>query len=235
MILLIFVFAYLLGAIPFGLVLTRTAGLGDIRKIGSGNIGATNVLRTGRKDLALATLILDSGKGAIAVIIVWIVTGGNQGLMAVAAGAAFLGHCFPVYLTFKGGKGVATFLGTILALGFQVGLIACGIWLASAAISRYSSLSALIAAAITPFLFLVGGRWAFFAAALFMAGLIFFRHRANIQRLLDGTEPRIGKEKSKATPVPDDFPGENDLTPRFSGEEEDSIAAANKKPENSSD
>ena len=234
MILLIFTFAYLLGAVPFGLVLTRTAGLGDIREIGSGNIGATNVLRTGRKDLAFATLLLDSGKGAIAVLIVWLVTGGNHGLMAIAAGAAFLGHCFPVYLMFKGGKGVATFLGTILALGFQVGLVACGLWLATAAISRYSSLSALVAAAITPFLFLVGGRWAFFAAALFMAGLIFFRHRANIQRLLDGTEPRIGKDKSKASPVPGDLPGGDDLTPRFSDDDEDFSASAKKKPEDSS-
>lgn len=189
---LVFVFSYLLGAVPFGLVLARTAGLGDIRKIGSGNIGATNVLRTGRKDLALATLILDSGKGAIAVLVVMIATAGNEGLMAIAAAAAFLGHCFPVYLMFKGGKGVATFLGTILALSFSIGLIACGIWAATAAITRYSSLSALVAAAITPFLFLVNGQWAYFAAALFMAGLIFLRHRANILRLLDRTEPRIG-------------------------------------------
>lgn len=196
--LLVFVFSYLLGAVPFGLVLTRTAGLGDIRKIGSGNIGATNVLRTGRKDLALATLILDSGKGAIAVLVVGLATIAREDrevLMAIAAAAAFLGHCFPIYLGFKGGKGVATFLGTNLALGFTVGLIACGIWLASAALSRISSLSALIAAAITPFLFLVNGKWAFFAAALFMSSLIFFRHRANIARLLDGTEPRIGKGK----------------------------------------
>lgn len=194
--LLVFVFSYLLGAVPFGLVLTRTAGLGDIRKIGSGNIGATNVLRTGRKDLALATLILDSGKGAIAVLLVGIATIARQDrevLMAIAAGAAFLGHCFPVYLGFKGGKGVATFLGTILALGFTVGLIACGIWLATAALSRISSLSALVAAAIAPFLFLVNGQWAFFAAALFMSALIFFRHRANIERIMAGTEPRIGQ------------------------------------------
>lgn len=197
MTLLVFVFSYLLGSIPFGLVLTRTAGLGDIRKIGSGNIGATNVLRTGRKDLALATLILDSGKGAIAVLTVMIATGGNQGLMAVAAAAAFLGHCFPIFLGFKGGKGVATFLGTILALGFSVGLVACAIWLATALITRISSLSALVAAAITPFLFLVNGKWAFFLAGLLMTALIFFRHKPNIERILAGTEPRIGQGKKE--------------------------------------
>lgn len=198
--LVVFFFSYLLGAVPFGLVLTRTAGLGDIRKIGSGNIGATNVLRTGRKDLALATLILDSGKGAIAVTVVGlaaIARADRELLMAVAAAAAFLGHCFPVYLMFKGGKGVATFLGTILALGFSVGLIACGIWLVTALISRISSLSALVAAAVTPFLFLVNGKWAFFIAALFMSALIFFRHRANIMRIANGTEPRIGSKDTK--------------------------------------
>ena len=226
--LVVFVFSYLLGAVPFGLVLTRTAGLGDIRKIGSGNIGATNVLRTGRKDLALATLLLDSGKGAIAVLVVGLATIGRQDheiLMAIAAAAAFLGHCFPVYLMFKGGKGVATFLGTVLALGWSVGLIAAGIWLVTALVSRYSSLSALVMAAITPFLFLVNGQFAFFVAGVFMSGLIFFRHRANILRLMDGTEPKIGKgNKSEASDTAEDWgPTQVSATPE-NPEEEDADA-----------
>ena len=191
---LIVIAAYLLGAVPFGLVITRAAGLGDIRTIGSGNIGATNVLRTGRKDLALATLLLDSGKGAIAVGLAALLTGGGQVAMALAGAAAFLGHCFPVYLKFKGGKGVATFLGTILALNFLVGLAACGFWLLSALITKYSSLSALIAAATTPLIFLAKGQIAFMLAALFMVVLIYARHRANIVRLLDGAEPKIGNK-----------------------------------------
>lgn len=195
MILVITVLAYLLGSVPFGLVITRAAGLGDIRQIGSGNIGATNVLRTGRRDLALATLILDSGKGAFAVLLAALLTGGRESAMAIAGAAAFLGHCFPVFLRFNGGKGVATFLGTILAVQFFVGLIACVVWLAVAAVSRYSSLAALTAAAVTPVVFLVRGEWAFFAGALFMTGLIYVRHRPNILRLLDGTESRIGQKE----------------------------------------
>lgn len=191
--LIVLVFGYLLGSVPFGLVITRAAGLGDVRSIGSGNIGATNVLRTGRKDLAAATLLLDSGKGAIAVGIAWFIARDQMG-MALAGAAAFLGHCFPVYLRFKGGKGVATFLGTILALNWQVGAVACIVWLIMAFALRYSSLAALVAAALTPFLFLVFGQFAFFAAALFMSALIFLRHRANILRLLEGTEPKIGKK-----------------------------------------
>jgi glycerol-3-phosphate acyltransferase PlsY len=187
--------AYLLGSVPFGLLITRFAGLGDVRTIGSGNIGATNVLRTGRKDLAFATLVLDSGKGAIAVLLTALLTTGNEAAMAVAAAAAFLGHCFPIYLRFKGGKGVATFIGTILALNILVGLIACGIWLAVAFLTRYSSLAALVMAMITPFLFITQGQWAFFGAALFMSALIFLRHRANIARLLDRTESKIGEKK----------------------------------------
>lgn len=195
MILVITVLAYLLGSVPFGLVITRASGLGDIRQIGSGNIGATNVLRTGRRDLALATLILDSGKGAFAVLLAALLTGGRESAMAIAGAAAFLGHCFPVFLRFNGGKGVATFLGTILAVQFYVGLIACAVWLAVAAVSRYSSLAALTAAAVTPVVFLVRGEWAFFAGALFMTGLIYVRHRPNILRLLDGTESRIGQKE----------------------------------------
>ena len=193
MTLVILIFSYLLGAVPFGLVLVRAAGLGDIRTMGSGNIGATNVLRTGRKDLAFATLLLDSGKGAIAVLLAGMLSSFDARVMAVAGAAAFVGHCFPVYLGFKGGKGVATFLGTLLALNIKVALVAGGVWLAVAAVTRYSSLSALPAAALTPFLFLVFGQWAFFAASVVMTALIFLRHRENILRLMDGTETKIGK------------------------------------------
>ena len=142
------VLGYLLGSIPFGIVITRALGLGDLRQIGSGNIGATNVLRTGNKPAALATLLLDSGKGAIAVLLARWLAGPDAAL--VAGAAAFLGHLFPVWLGFKGGKGVATFLGTVLALDWRLGLIACGLWLLTAAAGRISSLSALVAAALTP-------------------------------------------------------------------------------------
>ena len=186
------VIGYLLGSIPFGIVITRAFGLGDLRQIGSGNIGATNVLRTGNKPAALATLILDSGKGAIAVLLARWLAGPEAAL--AAGGAAFLGHLFPVWLGFRGGKGVATFLGTVLALDWRLGLAACGIWLATALVSRISSLSALVAAALTPFIAwgLDGSRMALVAG--FMAVLIFIRHRANITRIMAGTEPRIGKK-----------------------------------------
>jgi len=187
---------YLLGSNPFGLVITKMAGLGDIRTIGSGNIGATNVLRTGRKDLALATLVLDSGKGAIAVVLIGLITNWAEAPMAVAGAAAFLGHCFPVWLKFKGGKGVATFLGTLLALNFLAGLIACAVWLLTAFISRISSLSALVAAALSPLIIYVGfGETVTALAVLFMTVLIFIRHRTNIERLMAGTEPKIGGKK----------------------------------------
>jgi glycerol-3-phosphate acyltransferase PlsY len=188
---------YLLGSIPFGLVLTKMAGLGDIREIGSGNIGTTNVLRTGRKDLALATLVLDSGKGAIAVIIFGLITSWETLPMALAGAAAFLGHCYPVWLKFKGGKGVATFLGTLLALKFWAGLVACGIWLLAAVIFRISSLSALIAAAALPLILVLTGHNILATAVLFMSALIFIRHRENITRILNGTEPKIGKKKTE--------------------------------------
>lgn len=191
---------YLLGSVPFGLVLTRAAGLGDIRAIGSGNIGATNVLRTGRKDLALATLALDSGKGAIAVAIAYALGWPPE----IAGAAAFLGHCFPVWLGFKGGKGVATFLGTLLALWFPAGVGACAIWLAVAGALRISSLAALCAAAATPLILFAMGKPGFAAAAAFMAVLIFIRHQQNIARLLNGSEPRIGSKKDKSSdPAPD--------------------------------
>ncbi|AYF03018.1 acyl-phosphate glycerol 3-phosphate acyltransferase [Paracoccus yeei] len=186
------VLGYLLGSIPFGIVITRALGLGDLRQIGSGNIGATNVLRTGNKPAALATLLLDSGKGAIAVLLARWLAGPDAAL--VAGAAAFLGHLFPVWLGFKGGKGVATFLGTVLALDWRLGLIACGLWLLTAAAGRISSLSALVAAALTPALawWLDGPRMAVVTG--FMAVLIFIRHHANIGRILAGTEPRIGRK-----------------------------------------
>jgi glycerol-3-phosphate acyltransferase PlsY len=186
---------YLLGAIPFGLVLTRLAGLGDIRAIGSGNIGATNVLRTGNKGLAAATLLLDGGKGAAAVLL-----GNLFGPdMALLAGAgAFLGHLFPVWLKFRGGKGVATALGILLAMAWPVGILACLTWLATAALFRFSSLAALVAAAAAPVYayFLADMQRVEFAA--FLAVLIFIRHQANIRRLAKGEEPRIGGAKKDA-------------------------------------
>jgi acyl phosphate:glycerol-3-phosphate acyltransferase len=183
---------YLLGAVPFGLVIARALGLGDLRKIGSGNIGATNVLRTGNKPAALATLLLDSGKGAIAVLLARHFAGEEAALLAGAA--AFLGHCFPIWLGFKGGKGVATFLGTLIALSWPVGLVACATWALTAAISRISSLSALMAAVLAPLFAFALGRGDVALAAAFMAVLIFIRHHANITRLMQGTEPRIGRK-----------------------------------------
>ncbi|TGY89774.1 glycerol-3-phosphate 1-O-acyltransferase PlsY [Marinicauda algicola] len=185
---------YLLGSIPFGLVLTRVAGLGDIRAVGSGNIGATNVLRTGRKDLALATLVLDAGKAGIACLIFTFAVSTPAGL--VAGGAAFLGHCFPIWLNFKGGKGVATFLGTLIAAHWPVGLLVCATWLGMALVARISSLSALVAAAAAPLLALAFAREDVAILAVFLAALLYWRHGANIQRLLNGTEPRIGAKKT---------------------------------------
>lgn len=186
------IFGYLLGSVPFGLVITRALGLGDLRQIGSGNIGATNVLRTGNKGAALATLLLDSGKGAIAVLLARHFSGETAAILA--GGAAFLGHCFPIWLRFKGGKGVATFLGTVIALNWPLGLIACATWALTAAITRISSLSALLAAALAPVFAWGLGRTDIAAVAAFMAVLIFIRHHANISRLLAGTEPRIGRK-----------------------------------------
>lgn len=186
-------FGYLFGAVPFGLVIARMLGLGDLRKIGSGNIGATNVLRTGHKGAALATLLLDAGKGAIAVLLARHFAGETVALLAGAA--AFLGHCFPIWLRFQGGKGVATFLGTVVALYWPIGLLACASWLLCAAISRISSLSALVAAVVAPVAAAVLGLWALSATLGFMTVLIVWRHSANIARLRHGTEPRIGSKK----------------------------------------
>ena len=190
---LTFVLAYLLGSVPFGVLITRALGLGDLRAIGSGNIGATNVLRTGNKGAAAATLLLDAGKGAAAVLIARHLAGESAAL--VAGFAAFLGHLFPVWLGFRGGKGVATFLGTMLALAWPAGIAACLTWLAAAFAFRFSSLAALVAAASTPLWLWAFGRPDAVWLGLALAALVFVRHHANIRRLLAGTEPRIGKGK----------------------------------------
>lgn len=185
---------YLLGSIPFGLILTKAMGLGDLRKIGSGNIGATNVLRTGNKGAAAATLLLDGAKGAVAVLLAR--EFGGEIAAQIAALAAFLGHCFPVWLGFKGGKGVATFLGLMLALSWPVGLLACATWLATAVISRISSLSALVAASWSTLWCLLVGQGQVFFLTLALALLIIWRHHENLARLKAGTEPRIGGKKT---------------------------------------
>ena len=182
--------AYLLGSIPFGLLITRFLGLGDLRQIGSGNIGATNVLRTGNRAAAAATLILDATKGAVAVLLARAVAG--EDAAQLAAMMAFLGHLFPVWLRFKGGKGVATFLGTLLALAWPVGLAVCATWAAVAALTRMSSLSALIAAALAPVWLIVfhQGQIVLLVAALTV--LVYWKHWPNLQRIKNGTEPKIG-------------------------------------------
>jgi len=194
---------YLLGSIPFGYIAAKAAGI-DIRTVGSGNIGATNVLRTGRKDLAAITFIGDTSKGALAVGLAFFLllkadTQTRQTAMALAGAAAFLGHLFPVWLKFKGGKGVATFFGTLFAACWPMGLIAAVLWLLTAFIFRISSLGALVAAAlVVPVSFLlpfVDPAAPFLGMALFMAVLIYIRHHENIRRLLKGEEPKIGKKK----------------------------------------
>jgi glycerol-3-phosphate acyltransferase PlsY len=181
---------YLIGSIPFGLLLTKAAGLGDIRQVGSGNIGATNVLRTGRKGLAAATLILDGLKGAVAVLLARYFLG-DQDL--VVGTAAVLGHLFPVWLGFRGGKGVATGLGVLLAAAWPVGLACCALWLVAAKLLKMSSAAALTAFAAAPLFALVLSSADHALMALLIAVLVFWRHEANIRRLLAGTEPRIGR------------------------------------------
>jgi acyl phosphate:glycerol-3-phosphate acyltransferase len=182
---------YLLGSIPFGLLLTRLAGGGDLRAVGSGNIGATNVLRTGRKGLAALTLLLDGAKGAAAVLLAQYI---NPDYGALGAAAAFFGHCYPVWLRFRGGKGVATYVGIALALLWPVGLVYAAVWIGVLAISRYSSLSGMLAAIAAP----VAAAWwgAFETTALFIALtlIVLWKHRDNIGRLLAGTEPRVGQK-----------------------------------------
>ncbi|WP_169568634.1 glycerol-3-phosphate 1-O-acyltransferase PlsY [Sneathiella limimaris] len=199
------IIGYLIGSIPFGLVLTRLAGLGDIRKIGSGNIGTTNVLRTGNKSLALLTLLLDGGKGAVVVVLANLFL--TQDYAVLAGGAAFLGHLFPIWLKFKGGKGVATFLGVMLAISWPAGIAAALTWLAVALIFRISSLSALVSATLSPlYLYYLSlnpvdetvfyGDLQRIELSVFMAALIFIRHHQNIGRLVKGQEPKIGKKNS---------------------------------------
>jgi glycerol-3-phosphate acyltransferase PlsY len=193
-------FGYLCGSIPFGLILTRLGGTANLRTIGSGNIGATNVLRTGRKDLAAATLLLDLGKGVAAVLITGFLADRllppaawpSAPVLAAAVGA-FVGHLYPVWLGFKGGKGVATFLGCLLAVAWPAGLAFIAVWLGTAAISRFSSLSALLASALTPAFLLVLDRH-ISSALVFgaLASIVWVKHRANIERLRAGTETRIG-------------------------------------------
>ncbi|MBD3679738.1 MAG: glycerol-3-phosphate 1-O-acyltransferase PlsY [Rhodobacteraceae bacterium] len=184
--------AYLLGSVPFGLVMARLFGLGDLRKIGSGNIGATNVLRTGNKPAAALTLVLDAGKGGIAVLVARAMVG--EDAAQLAGFAAFLGHLFPVYLGFRGGKGVATFLGTLLAVQFPLGLAACAIWLLTAFAFRFSSLAALVASATSPVIAAVTGNMQVVLLLILLALLVWIRHHANIRRLMVGDEPKIGKK-----------------------------------------
>jgi acyl phosphate:glycerol-3-phosphate acyltransferase len=192
LLLLAFILGYLLGSIPFGLILTRLAGTPDLRSIGSGNIGATNVLRTGRKGLAAVTLICDMLKGTLAVLISGYF-GGPDAAMLAALGA-FVGHLFPVWLGFKGGKGVAVYIGVLMGLFWPAAVLFCALWIVTAAISRYSSLSALVASVVTPiFLWWLGHlTLALLFAALTL--LLFYMHRANIARLQAGTETRIGQK-----------------------------------------
>jgi acyl phosphate:glycerol-3-phosphate acyltransferase len=183
---------YLLGSIPFGLLFTRAAGLGDVRRIGSGNIGATNVLRTGRKGIAAATLLFDAAKGAAAVLIADHYFG--QGPAILAGLGAFLGHVFPVWLKFKGGKGVATYLGVLLAIVWQAAAVFAAVWLAIAAATRISSLAAIIATIAAPIAVYAWGSREFAVVATLISVIVLIKHRGNICRLMTGEEPRIGAE-----------------------------------------
>jgi acyl phosphate:glycerol-3-phosphate acyltransferase len=194
LLLLTAVLGYLLGSIPFGVLVTRAMGLGDLRQIGSGNIGATNVLRTGNKGAALATLLLDGGKGALAVLLArWLLA---EDAAQVAGLAAFLGHLFPVWLGFKGGKGVATFLGLLLALNWMVGALVCLTWLVAAAVGRISSVAALIAAASSGLWILFFSEGSLLLLSFVLTVLIYVRHIENLKRIKAGTEPRIGRKKA---------------------------------------
>jgi glycerol-3-phosphate acyltransferase PlsY len=191
---LVALLAYLLGSVPFGVVITRALGLGDLRQIGSGNIGATNVLRTGNKGAALATLLLDAAKGGVAVLIARAAVGEDAAQLAGLA--AFLGHLFPIWLRFKGGKGVATFLGILLALAWPVGLAACATWAVTAAVTRISSLSALVSAASATLWLVVFDQGRMILLVVVLTLLVYIRHWANLQRIKAGTEPRIGAKKA---------------------------------------
>lgn len=192
---------YLLGSIPFGVIVTRLGGAGDVRQIGSGNIGATNVLRTGRRDLAALTLLGDGGKGIVAVLVARAFWGESAG--ALAGAFAFLGHLFPVWLGFKGGKGVATFFGIMIAASWPVGLLAGATWIAVALLARISSLAALTAVALAPiYAFLWHAGQPIIALALFTGVLVYIRHHENIRRLLKGEEPKIGGKKTPPAAEP---------------------------------
>ena len=182
--------AYLLGSVPFGILITRAMGLGDLRHIGSGNIGATNVLRTGNRGAAAATLVLDAAKGAVAVLVARAAVGEDAAQLAGLC--AFLGHLYPVWLRFRGGKGVATFLGILLALAWPVGLAACATWAVTAAVTRISSLSALMAAAFSTLWIFLFHQGQMFVLVIILTLLVYQRHSANITRLRAGTEPKIG-------------------------------------------
>lgn len=186
------VIGYLLGSIPFGMVLARIMGLGNLREIGSGNIGATNVLRTGNKTAAVLTLLLDGGKGAVAVLLARGMAG--EDAAQLAALTAFLGHCYPVWLGFRGGKGVATFLGIFLALAWPVGLASCATWLVTAYVTRVSSKAAIMAAALSTGWMVVLGYGTGMVLAFVLSLLVFWRHRENIARIKAGTEPKIGQK-----------------------------------------
>jgi len=183
---------YLLGSIPFGIILTKLAGTEDLRSIGSGNIGATNVLRTGRKGLAAATLVCDALKGTLAVVIAGYYGGPNAAMLAALG--AFLGHLYPVWLNFKGGKGIATYIGVLIGLFWPAAVVFCVMWLATAVTTRYSSLSALVAAFVTPLFLWWFGHPALASLFVVLTLLTFWKHRENIQRLQAGTEGRIGEK-----------------------------------------
>jgi glycerol-3-phosphate acyltransferase PlsY len=187
------VLGYLIGSVPFGVVVARVMGLGNLREIGSGNIGATNVLRTGSKPAAAATLVLDAAKGAVALLLARAMTG--EDAAQLAALAAMIGHCYPVWLKFSGGKGVATFLGILLALAWPVGLATCAAWLVGAGLSRMSSMGGLVAAAASSVLVVVMGFGGGYLLCLALTGLVIWRHRANITRIRAGIEPKIGAKK----------------------------------------
>ena len=186
------VLSYLLGSIPFGVILTRLGGAGDLRTIGSGNIGATNVLRTGRKGLAAATLLLDMAKGAVAVLLVAHLFPGNA---LLAAAGAFIGHCYPIWLKFKGGKGVATLMGIVVALYWPLGLVYAVVWLGLLAGLRISSVAGMAAALSAPFAAALFGRFDLVLLLLALALIVLWKHRENVERLFSGTEPRIGSSR----------------------------------------
>lgn len=187
------VIGYLAGSVPFGMVMARLMGLGNLRDIGSGNIGATNVLRTGSKPAAAATLVLDAAKGAIVLLIARATAG--EDAAQIAALAAMIGHCYPVWLKFNGGKGVATFLGIVLALAWPVGIVCCALWLLGAAVSRMSSVGGLLSAAASSMAVLLMGYGTAYLLCIVLSGIVIWRHRGNIRRIRTGDEPKIGEKK----------------------------------------